>query len=1361
MADDEELGELQVAEYMILLLALDTYAGHVEDVSGHPANDPHTRNGIRLLRLADSQGGLEEFFLNKLTRDESKRAVKRSFRVRVSNPEQAGRRALSLRTALNRGGPATLKSVFEEARARRGVKASIAAAMLEDAATALETYAGLPVRNVRIKKWIKDAKKLVTSEDTIENPIEVSSEAIVDNVATLKRCSILEDGSTGAHDVQGAQQEQETALISVQEEATAAAKTALEISGEPDTPPTRSETIGIATAAAVAAAADAGNPANIPESLLKLDPEQRAAALTDGKVLVAAGAGAGKSTTLVSRVRYLVDERGVPSSRIMVSSFNKKAAEELKVKIGRAIGKDRADSMQVGTMHGLFSGAIRKYGTAEERSMFKGSTSLLTGSTIATAVNRLWRKCYATHTPDGMEDAEAPKARQMLMAKTKWAGNGVTPAEARANAVTEGDREAALWYEMYEGLKGAIPGWKPQCEGKAEAQREYDNFLKKHRTSRGATGSEYQTRIGDFDDMISVFKDILERSPEVRQRAQKAFDHIMIDECQDLNAVQNRVLELMTEHVTDGSDGKSFWMVGDDKQSIYAFRGARPDIFTGLDGKEGWKTRVIRTNYRCPPEVVDCANKLIAHNEDQIPMEANAAPGKSKGETSINASVYDDEASTALAVASEINERWQSEEGDIADNAILCRTNKELNSYETALLMKGIPYARKGASSFLSSPETKAFLGYITLAADTDTEKAQKALVDILNKPNRFFVGPDKIERAVDYALSNYSRSMGTPKKTVDPMVALRDPDFQRDLIFILKGTRTGFKADKGLDQIHALVEALNDLSVIAHDDEATTKDLFNSVLEMPGMKFKVSPDTGRILGEEVVTFRQELNVSIKDFGEEDEDVQEEEKPEEMGLGNIAFLFELAKPNPEDPGDLEISPETPRGFWAKMGRLQEKASELRIDLNKWEKEQDKLSPEDRRPAPGVYLGTVHCSPSDEPVLTTDGWVNIGDLDPEKHRLASYTHSCNQLFWGKVKGNHDGIEGYGFVKAVQPYKGPLLTLTTPKSKTRLTPDHRIRVKWSESFYNKYVVYLMRRGDWWRVGLAKSGDRPYSGADFKQRVSAEKADACWILSVHSTRGEAVLEEARVQGLYGITGLTFEASNARESSTEQLHALHESFKEAQTERALKLLDSLGLDKKHPLYRGQGRENDMRSAFDIQARNCLSGYMLMPVVSEAFIEGTGPREVWTKPEWYEVTVSREAFEGDVHSLVVPPHHYYVSGGAVVHNSVKGAQWPYVTVQMPRGRFPMAPKLKPGEEPTPEKEAEMAAELESERRLAYVALTRPSTDLRIVAPSQYQGKPAGMSPFLAEAGLTMGENVSVAETPKTAAFVEDQAEGF
>jgi superfamily I DNA/RNA helicase len=302
-------------------------------------------------------------------------------------------------------------------------------------------------------------------------------------------------------------------------------------------------------------------------------------------------------------------------------------------------------------------------------------------------------------------------------------------------------------------------------------------------------------------------------------------------------------------------------------------------------------------------------------------------------------------------------------------------------------------------------------------------------------------------------------------------MMALRDKTFQADLMLVLKGTKSGFKADKGYEQLDELIGALDGLSLITISEKATTKDMFDAVLDMPGTKFKVHPKTGRIEGETPVTFRQELTASIKDFGDEDEDVQDEERPDEMNLGNISFLYELAKPNPEDPGDLEISPETPRGFWAKMGRLNERAKELRIDLNAWEKEQNKLPPEDRKPAPGVYLGTVH----------------------------------------------------------------------------------------------------------------------------------------------------------------------------------------------------------------------------------------------------------------------------------------------------SVKGAQWPHVYVQMPNGRFPMEPPRKDGEqdEPmTPDEIAEQAAELEGERRLAYVALTRPSKTLRIVAPGQYQGKPAGMSRFLDEAGLTLGENVPRgAEAPKTAAFFVEDAD--
>ena len=960
--EEEEIGELEVAEYIVLLLALGTYAGYVEDQSGSEANDDHSRKGVNLVRLADNAygEGIRDFLLANLVRDVSKLAVQRTFKVRVGDLEQAGRRAQTLRAALERGGAATLRTIFDNARARRAVQTSIEANVLSEPGEAFSVYSQVPLRNARIKAWIREAQEVIGTGAVIKNPIDTAATAAADHVKTLKERSIVEDGTVGAEQAQQARDDREVALTTLQMEATEAAREALQVSGEDDIPPTKSEVIGIATAAAAAATATAANSSNVPESLRRLDPEQRAAALTDGRVLVAAGAGAGKSTTLVSRVKYLVDERGVNPSRVLVSSFNKKAADELKTKIGKAIGGERAKDMQVGTLHGLFKGAINKYGTPEEQGMFRGKIGLLTGSTVSSAVNRLWRKCFAKDMGDGrLQDAEPPSAKQMLMFKTKWSGNGITPAMAKAEARNSATQQAAQWYEMYEGLKGSIRGWRPSCEGRAEATREFDNFLKKNRLVRDKSGREYHARIGDFDDMITVFLDILKRNPEVRQRAQAAFDHVMIDECQDLNETQNQVLELLTGHIGDGSDGKSFWMVGDDKQSIYAFRGARPDIFTGRASTPGWTTRMIRTNYRCAPEIVSAANKLIAHNGDQIPMEANAAPGRAAGEASIQADVFPDEATTALAVASTIKASWD-DQGEISDNAILCRTNKELNSYETALLLKGIPYARKGASSFLGSPETKAFLGYITLVTDGDAEKAQAAFKDILNRPNRFFVAPDQVERAVDVALNGYARREGVAKKTVDPMVALRDNEFQRDLVFVLTGNRSGFKADKAISQLYYLMESLDSLSVLTQSPEATTKDMFDAVLEMPGTKFKVNPDTGRIEGEEQVTFRSELSIAIKDYGDEEEDSeQEEERPDEMNLGNISFLYELAKTNPEDPGDIELPPSTPKGFWAKMERLQEKAKELRIDLSAWEKSQEKLPPEERKPAPGVYCGTIH------------------------------------------------------------------------------------------------------------------------------------------------------------------------------------------------------------------------------------------------------------------------------------------------------------------------------------------------------------------------------------------------------------------
>lgn len=966
--DELELG-VEVAEYFVLLLAVAKYGGYLEDRLGDGASDEILREGVSLVRRIDVQDGdaIRNLFVENLNRDVSKKTVARTFIVHVSSFEQVGRRAITIRSAIARGGTAVLNALFKQARDRSAIKQSIAASKLSDAAEAFTEFASLRYRTARIKRWIKEARESVGKGVIAQNPVASAIAAVTDHVRSLKQQEAREESATESEDLQEAKDERTGELDQLQSDATEAARAALEDAGDEDAPPTKSEVIGIAAAAAAAAAARLSNTENVPAALRDLDPEQRAAALTDGVVLVSAGAGAGKSTTLVARVRYLVQERGATASRMLVSSFNKEAADELGHKIGVAIGGAKADAMMIGTLHSVFKSCINDYGSPVEKAMFpkqkwtggkRRSDPVLSGTAIAAAVNRIWRKCFAT--PDGrggFVEPEVPSARQMLMAKTRYAGNMITPAIAKAEAKSELQKQEATWYEMYEGLKGSIPGWKPECGDRPDAMYEYHSFMKRFREVRQGP-STTTVRLGDYDDMISTFVEILERDPAAKAAFQSKFDHIMVDECQDLNTVQNRALALMTEHISRDSTDKSFWMVGDDKQSIYDFRGAQPGQFTARASDPNTKLRQIRTNYRCPPEVVEAANHLISNNVNQIKMEANAAPGKSKGDASIRASIYKDEAETAIAIAGEIKASWD-DGTPLSHNAILCRSNSELNAFETGLLMRGIPYARKGASSFLSAPETKGFLGYITLVTDSDTEKTQAALADVINKPNRFFLkgGPEEVKRSIDNAIHNYARKMRVPKKSVNAFEALRDYNFQVDLLRSFGTLERNFS--EALETMDALVQGLGNLQEISDNEKASTKDMFDAVLQMPGIKLSYNPRAGRTV-RVPTTFADELTIAAKDFSADDDDAPPESTSEgEVRLGNIGFLYELAKPDPNDPADAVLPPTTPKGFWAKMGRLTEKAKELRIDLDEWNKKQKEKPPEDRERPPGVYLGTIH------------------------------------------------------------------------------------------------------------------------------------------------------------------------------------------------------------------------------------------------------------------------------------------------------------------------------------------------------------------------------------------------------------------
>ena len=351
-----------------------------------------------------------------------------------------------------------------------------------------------------------------------------------------------------------------------------------------------------------------------------------------------------------------------------------------------------------------------------------------------------------------------------------------------------------------------------------------------------------------------------------------------------------------------------------------------------------------------------------------------------------------------------------------------------------------------------------------------------------------------------------------------------------------------------------------------------------------------------------------------------------------------------------------------------------------------------------REAPRITVGTVHCSPPDELIATKRGPVPIADLQPSD-RLLAYHRETHSVFG---VGDHPNARAYSFERSERAYAGHLVTIETRESKTRVTPNHRVLVKFDdETFCERWLVYMMRRGDWWRVGICTSAHRPYRSGGVPGRLATEQADAGWVLSVHDTREGALMAEAIIQGKFGVPGLTFETAKARSFSRETLHAVHEMTAASIAPRAKAALEELGLSPEWPLYRrgeddeGKGKRN-MRGWFVTEAANLvpLSGRICAAVF-------TGGEKVVPQ----RAAASLQPYLGTVYGLDVPPHHYYISGGAIVHNSVKGEEAQVVYLAPDLSRAGMI-----------EWSGAQQAGRDAVRRVFYVGMTRAMEELRLCA---------------------------------------------
>lgn len=289
----------------------------------------------------------------------------------------------------------------------------------------------------------------------------------------------------------------------------------------------------------------------------------------------------------------------------------------------------------------------------------------------------------------------------------------------------------------------------------------------------------------------------------------------------------------------------------------------------------------------------------------------------------------------------------------------------------------------------------------------------------------------------------------------------------------------------------------------------------------------------------------------------------------------------------------------------------------------------------------VKVDLDHCQPPDEPVLTVNrGYIPIGELD-ENDKL---------VVWDKKQKRFCRKQGFEFEKVTRQYSGELITISTEDGKsTRVTPNHKVTVRWSAEAEDKHTVYLMKKGNWWRIGTAKAvvkrGSEEKRTSGVNQRALAEGADSAWILGVFDSKNDALFYENLWSNKYKVPDIVFRDEQKGRSEhclrTEQLEEIWEQI-DSET-GAKQILDIFGLDENLPFYTPRTGTNRGNRGWLSHAANLISGYMEIPVDNEE-----------EKSSWSLLSLKKENYEGDVVSLEVPPHNHYVSGnGVVVHNSL------------------------------------------------------------------------------------------------------------
>ncbi|WP_411833313.1 UvrD-helicase domain-containing protein [Pseudoxanthomonas mexicana] len=396
-----------------------------------------------------------------------------------------------------------------------------------------------------------------------------------------------------------------------------------------------------------------------------LNPPQRAAVLhTRGPLLVLAGAGSGKTRVIVEKIAHLIAAGRMPAKRIAAITFTNKSAKEMRERVGKRIRGDAAEGLTICTFHAL---GLKFLQIEHAAAGLKRGFSIFDADDAAAQVKDL----MAGAKPEAVEDA------RNLISRAKNAG--LSPEQALAAARSTREREAAALYQRYQ--------------------------------ARLATFNAV-----DFDDLIRVPVQILEGNPDIALAWRERIGYLLVDECQDTNDAQYRLLKQLAGERGD------FTCVGDDDQSIYAWRGANPDNLLAM-ARDYPKLEIIKLeqNYRCSNRVLRAANALIAHNpHEHLKKLWSDQPDGDR----IRVWECRDNEHEAEKVAAEIAFLHTARNAPWSDFCILFRGNFQSRPLEKALQLLRIPYHLTGGTAFLERQEVKDALAWLRLVANPDDDTA-------------------------------------------------------------------------------------------------------------------------------------------------------------------------------------------------------------------------------------------------------------------------------------------------------------------------------------------------------------------------------------------------------------------------------------------------------------------------------------------------------------------------------------------------------------------------------------------------------------------------------------------------------------